>query len=290
MYPSEPDRPDQALAARCEHGDIDFASDIHEERLLGPGAGGGAIRIGDTVRCLPSRVPDLMIQVLQHLEMQGFDGAPRVLGRDEQDRWVLTYIPGEVAVPPYERWMVQDELLVGVAGLLRKYHEAVATFTPPNGLSWTPQAPQEFRGPFVGHMDVSMSNVVCRDGRPVALIDFEAVDFVQPLWDVVRTVRHWVPLRDPIDLEGELVSLAGRQAERLSLFADSYQLDSDMRARLITAALLSADASYRQMERGAAAGHVGYLREWTGYAVQRNRRGHAWLQAHRSELEGAVRR
>jgi hypothetical protein len=203
-----------------------------EERLVGPGAGGGTVRLGDTVRRPPERAPAAMRLVLQHLEEVGFDGSPRLLGRDEHGRWILTYIPGDVAMPPWLAWVVADTTLVSVARLLRRFHQAVAGLRPPTGMRWPTTAPSGYEGSVVGHMDASMANVVCRCGEAVALIDFEEVGMVAPVWDVVRTARHWVPLIDPKDLTGRLRSLAGRQAERLRLFLDTYDLGDDDRARL----------------------------------------------------------
>jgi hypothetical protein len=78
---------------------VDVRVADHEERLVGPGAGGGTVRVGDTVCRPPDRAPAAMRLVLQHLEDVGFDGSPRLLGQDELGRWILTYISGDVALP-----------------------------------------------------------------------------------------------------------------------------------------------------------------------------------------------
>ncbi len=259
-----------------------------EQALVGPGAGGGTVRVGNTVRRPPHRAPDAMIEVLRHLEAVGFDGAPRVLGRDEAGRWVLTYIPGDAPMPPYAAWVAATHPLASVATLLRRYHDAVAGYRPPPDLQWPTVPPRQHVGSLVGHLDVSMANVVFRQGRAVALIDFEEVGLVTCVWDVARTVRHWVPLIDPVDLPVELRPLGGRHVQRLGLFADSYRLDDAKRRQLVDTVLLNADASYERMRRGAATGHVGYTREWTGHAATRNRRGRDWVEAHRGELERAL--
>jgi hypothetical protein len=259
-----------------------------EEQLVGPGAGGGTTRLGDTVRRTPERAPAAMRLVLRHLETVGFNGCPRLRGCDEQGRWILTYIPGHVALPPWPEWVAADTTLVSVAKLLRRFHEAVAGLRPPAAMRWPTRPPSGYEGNVVGHMDVSMANVVCRRGEAVALIDFEEVGMVAPVWDAVRTARHWVPLIDPADLTGGLLGLAGRQAARLGLFLDAYALGDVDRARFLDAVLLSADVTYERMRQGAAAGHPGYTREWTGHAAVRNRRGRRWVEAHRRELKRVV--
>jgi hypothetical protein len=223
--------------------------------------------------------------VLQHLEGVGFDGCPRLLGRDDHGRWILTYIPGDVALLPWPDWVAADATLVSVARLLRRFHDAVAGLRPPAETRWPTTPPPGYEGDVVGHMDVSMANVVCRRGEAVALIDFEEVGMVTPVWDVVRTARHWVPLLDPDDLIGGLAGLAGDQVARLGRFLDAYGLADADRARFLEAVLVSADVTYERMRR---CGSPGYTREWTGHAAVRNRRGRRWVEAHRGELERVV--
>jgi hypothetical protein len=261
-----------------EHG----TSEVH---LSGPGAGGGTIRIGDTVRRDPERAPEAMLSTLRYLEAVGFEGAPRVLGRDSSGRWVLSYVRGDVAMPPYQEWAAHDSLLSSVATLLRDYHRAVAGYRPAPGIRWPSTPPASQRGSLVGHLDVSMANVVCRAGRAVALIDFEELGLVSAVWDVVRTVRHWVPLLAPEDIPDGLSPVSGRQGERLRLFADAYGLTVAERRSLVETALLSADDSYARMREGAARGHPGYRNEWTGDHARRNRRARAWIEANRAALE-----
>ncbi|HCG01786.1 MAG TPA: hypothetical protein DEV93_14745 [Chloroflexi bacterium] len=261
---------------------------VGEQHLSGPGAGGGTIRIGDTTRRTEERAPEAMRLVLQHLETVGFDGAPRLCGQDEFGRWILTYIPGEVALPPYAGWVACHKTLASVAKLLRRYHDAVASLGVPRNIKWPTIPPSGFEGNLLGHMDVSMANVVCRNGIAIALIDFEEVGPVTPLWDVVRTARYWVPLLDPVDLTGSLDRLDGNATLRLALFADTYGLEDHDRVRLVDAALLNADISYERMRQRAAAGHVGGLAEWAGVAALRNRRTRAWIAAHRTELDRAL--
>ncbi len=258
---------------------------MSEIRLTGPGAGAGTVRIGETVRREPGRAPDAMIETLRYLETAGFAGAPQVLGRDSAGRWILSYLAGDVAMPPYQAWVAEDALLSSVAELLRDYHRAVAGFCPPATLRWPSTPPASQRGTLVGHLDVSMANVVCREGRAVALIDFEEVGLVTRLWDVVRTVRHWVPLVASADIPAGLAAVRGRQFERLRIFADSYGLTAAERQSLPDVALLNADDSYEFMRTEAAHGHPGFLAQWNGDHARRNRRARAWMQEHRDALQ-----
>jgi len=60
----------------------------------------GVVRVGDTVRRPTGPWTGSVDALLRHLERVGFNGAPRALGRDEQGRQVIEYVPGQVNVPP----------------------------------------------------------------------------------------------------------------------------------------------------------------------------------------------
>ena len=59
----------------------------------------GVVRVGDTVRRPVGPWTDAVDALLTHLHDVGFDGAPRPLGRDDQGRQVLEYVPGECGHP-----------------------------------------------------------------------------------------------------------------------------------------------------------------------------------------------
>jgi hypothetical protein len=95
--------------------------DIQEKRLL---TGGritqGVVRVGNTVRRPTGAYTPFVHSLLCHLEESGFEGAPRVLGIDEQGREVLTFIEGHVP-PDLATW--SDEQLVQAAELNRRFHD-----------------------------------------------------------------------------------------------------------------------------------------------------------------------
>ena len=71
-----------------------------------------------------------MHAVLRHLEAVGFEGAPRLLGIDDQGREVLAYIEGRVYVSPEEQAgcaeILSDAKLISAARLIRGFHGATA--------------------------------------------------------------------------------------------------------------------------------------------------------------------
>src|SRR3954468_10246938 len=89
---------------------------------------GQVARVGDTVRRPWRPTSPATRALLEHLERAGFAGAPRFLGIDDNGREVLSFIAGDAALEPYEAWALTDDTLVSVAELLRRYHDAVASF------------------------------------------------------------------------------------------------------------------------------------------------------------------
>ncbi|GGK88733.1 trifolitoxin immunity protein [Planomonospora parontospora subsp. parontospora] len=259
-----------------------FVATSHEEiPLLGGDVTEGVVRVGETVR-RPTRPSTPSVHaLLRHLEAEGFDGAPRVVGLDERGREVLTYLDGESGVRPLPEYAVTDEALAALAGLLRRFHDAAETFRPPRDAVWEDGSNDDRAAELVGHCDVNLDNVLFRDGLPYAFIDFDLARPTTRLFDVVTTLRHWAPLADPVDLDPAQRELA--VGPRLRLFCDAYGLPARDRRRLLDLARLRFSRSYVIMRTRAAAGG-GWARMWAEGAGARIRRAGAWLDEHQDEL------
>jgi hypothetical protein len=119
----------------------------HEHRLVGStDPRHPPVRVGDTVRRPAGASRAAIRDLLLHLESVGFDGAPRHLGRDDQGREVLTWIDGDVPLRPYPAWAMTDRALADLGGLVRRLHEATATF-PGTTTDW----PTEWADPRGGN-------------------------------------------------------------------------------------------------------------------------------------------
>jgi len=231
---------------------------------------GRVVRVGDTVRRPRRPTSAATHALLHHLADVGFSGAPRFLGIDEQGREVLSYVHGVAVTPPYPEWALSDEALVSVAHLLRDYHCAVAGFDP-RPHAWSASPPPPFAGGLVSHNDPNLDNVVFRDGRAVALIDFDLASPGSRVWDVACAVRLWAPLRPARYVDD---SRRGRALARLLLFADSYGLGARDRARLVQAVLQNHDWCYDVIGTAASGGHAAfsaYLQSGAGERAQHTR-------------------
>lgn len=262
-----------------------MAVDI-EVPLSGGDVSEGVVRVGETVR-RPLRAHSPAVHgLLRHLEKVGFDAAPRVLGIDERGREVLSWVPGEVPHRPLAAYVVSEDALRGVGRLLRRYHEAVASYEVPEGTHWDEDTSNVDGEPeVVGHCDVTPENVVFRAGVPAALIDFDLARPTTRLFDVVTALRHWGPIEDPADRDALLYRAdVGR---RLRVFCDAYGLERELRRDVLPAARVRFERSYRAMRERAERGG-GWARIWQGGAGPRILRAQDWLERHWDELDACL--
>jgi Phosphotransferase enzyme family len=238
------------------------------------------VRVGDTVHRPQTEGSAAVHDLLLHLETEGFEGAPRYLGQDEQGREILSYLEGEAAIAPHPAWAFEDDVLVSVARLLRRYHAAVRTFDGTDR-RWASSVPTAYRERLVSHNDPNLDNVVFRDGEAVALLDFDLASPGSALWDVAVAARLWVPLRDPSDVPD---GRASRMGERLRVFVDAYGLSPGDRARLAEAVVATHAWCYDIVRAGADRGQAGYSDFLTTDAAEYVSRGSRWLASHESSL------
>lgn len=245
-----------------------------EQPLFGGTANRGrVVRIGNTVRRPMRAASSATHALLRYLEDVGFGGAPRLLGVDELGREVLSYIEGEAVVPPYPAWAMTDSALVSVAQLLRDYHEATLGFRADLHV-WSDLVPRRFGGDRVTtHNDPNLDNVVFRDGRAVALIDFDLASPGSPAWDVACAARLWAPLRSDADITD---ARRGAGIERFRRFVDAYGLDGDERALVVDAVQATHDWCYAIVRDGAESGVEGFADYWWHGGADRAARTRAW--------------
>lgn len=241
--------------------------------LLGGTANRGRIhRVGDTVR-RPLRPAAAGVHaLLRHLEDVGFDGAPRVLGVDTAGREVLSYIRGEAPIAPAPAWSLTDEALRSVGRLMRRFHDAAASFDP---------FPFDWGGRFGAggmlHNDPNLDNIVFREGRAVALIDFDLAAPGPTLWDVAAAARMWAPLRSPDDVDDVR---RGRSIARTRILVGAYGLGDQERTGFVDAVRASQDWMAGVIADGAVRGVPGFVEYWTPAVRERAARSRAWLDGH----------
>jgi hypothetical protein len=265
-----------------------------EIRLAGGDVTEGVVRIGDTVRRPVGPHSPLVHALLVHLETAGFEGAPRFLGIDSSGREVLSYIDGEVAGRPRPPWIADEGRLASVGRLVRAYDDAVASFTPPPaalagtalaeppGIPPAPAYPPEL----IGHLDITPENVVFRQGRAHALIDFDIARPATRADEMFNAMLWWVPLADPRDADPLLQHVD--VPRRARILADAYGLSRPDRERVMDVALLRTRRSWYLMKQRAETYGGGWQRMWDEGVGDVIKRREAWLDQHAPALTGAL--
>lgn len=214
------------------------------------------MRIGDTVRRPTGPWTPTIHALLRHLERAGFDGAPRVLGIDEEGREILEFLPGPMAWPEMGA-LATEEGLARAGDLLRRYHEAVDDFVVSDDAVWQLPDMAADSEPFaagermiVCHNDCAAWNLVMGDGR-WAFIDWDVAGPRPRLWDVAYAIRGMV-----------LVDPTCDASRRLAVFADAYGLDDAARGRLPEIVVARIESSIAGMRRRAEAGEEPWATLW----------------------------
>jgi hypothetical protein len=231
---------------------------LPEEEVLAGGNLSRVVRVGETVRRPTGPWTPTVHALLRHLEAARFDGAPRVLGIDDEGREILELIPGPMAWPEMGP-LASDDGLARAANLLRRYHEAVAGFVVPDDAEW--QFPdmeadaQPYLGgesPIVCHNDCAAWNLVIGDDR-WAFIDWDVAGPRPRLWDVAYAIRGMV-----------LCDRTSALRDRVELFCREYGLDVTERRRLPEIVFARIQSSIDLMRRGAEAGTEPWVTMWAG--------------------------
>lgn len=167
---------------------------MHEELLLGGNTHAAIVRIGDTVRRPTGAWTPGVHALLQHLERSGFDGAPRLLGLDDQDREVLEFVPGSVIWPDHFALVQTDSALFEVAATIRRYHHAVADFDF-EGFAWSDRG-SDTHGPgdIVCHNDLAPWNLVHEPAGRWRFIDWDLAAPGRLGWDLALALLSFVQL------------------------------------------------------------------------------------------------
>ncbi|MCX4762953.1 aminoglycoside phosphotransferase family protein [Streptomyces sp. NBC_01275] len=193
------------------------------EEVMQDGVHRRVVRIGDTVRRPVQPWTPTVHALLRHLADVGFAYAPRPLGVDDEGREVLTYFEGDSGPSGWAK-VVDDQGLQNFARLLRDYHDACASFTPPPDATWSRDAGDH---QVVCHGDFGPWNVVWQGIRPVGIIDWDFAHPAPPLHDVAYALEYVAPFRDDAECLRWLRYPAPPDRRlRLKTFCRAYGLDS----------------------------------------------------------------
>lgn len=171
-----------------------------EQPLEGGNMTPGVVRVEQTVRRPRGERAEFAAAAVTWLNAHGFPYAARYLGIDDAGRDIFEYVDGDTTEHPAQR----DERSYAVIGrILRELH------TLTEGGAFVRE------GSSLLHGDPGPFNVVCRDGMPVALIDWDSAHSGDPMVDVGYAAWTWCAG----DVGG---TMPAEQAVRLRTFRDAY--------------------------------------------------------------------
>jgi thiamine kinase-like enzyme len=223
----------------------------------------GVVRLGDTVRRPASGKSAFTAELLQLLERQGFDGAPRYLGQDDEGRDILSYLSGWVP-DRFQRW--SDDQVAAVGTVLRAFHDA----TRGSRLAGHHEV--------VCHHDPGPTNLVFRDDRPAALIDFDTAEPGSPLEDIGYAAWTWC-----VSSKAEAVD---SQAAQVKVLVDAYGLSGSLRHAVVDAMLERQIRNARFWAEASGSGVVSA--EQVADRIAWSRREHSHTTEHRDAFEHAL--
>ena len=252
--------------------------------------GGGRTAVskrGDVVLRAGGPWSSTVLHLLRHLENAGFTNAPRVIepGMDEQGREMVSFIEGGFVHPgPWP-----DDALPIIGNMLRRLHEAAASFEALPNATWRPWFGRSLggRNRVIGHCDTGPWNIVAAEGRPVALIDWEEAGPVDR--DVELAQACWLNAQLHDDDIAEKVGLASPEsrARQARSLLDGYGLSKSERAGFVDkmAAFAVHDAADQAIQTGVTADTRCADQLW---AITWRVRSASWMLRHREVLEHAL--
>ena len=192
----------------CRRAHLGHHELVAEERLGGGRGTAGVVRIGDTVHRPTGLWTPTIHAYLRHIHEAGFTAAPEVLGFDEQNREVLTYIQGQtwgdaissdepktdlVTIRAWPEATRSDRSLAEIGHLYAALHRAARGFRPEQPI-WREYEIPTKSDEIVTQGDAGPWNVVYDGWQPVGLIDWDGAQPRRPIDDLAAIAWHFVPL------------------------------------------------------------------------------------------------
>ncbi len=262
---------------------------VDEQQLAGGVANAGRVtRSGGHVLRPCGPYSGSVRAFLRSLRAAGFEGVPLPAGVAEDGRERFVFIEGDVALPPYPQWAQSGDALASVAVLMRRFHDASASFVP-SGAAWSSELADPVGGRTICHNDVCLENVVFRDGAAVALLDFDFAAPGRPVYDLAQFARLCVPIDDETNA-ARLGWFPADKPARLRLAADSYGLDASGRRQLVEVLDASVARGGEFVRRRVEAGDPNFISMWNAMGgMERFDRRRRWWAAQRETFAAALR-
>lgn len=188
-----------------------------DELLTGGNVGGEVRRVGDTVRKRWSTSTPSVHAFVRALREGGID-APEPLGRDDQGRQLLAFVPGTLAL---DAPRLTPAELDRAGAMVRAIHDTAERFVPASDAVWETAIPAP-GADLICHNDLAPWNLLL--GERWVFIDWDAAAPSTRLWDLAYAAQAFTLSRvdDPPAVA----------AADLRAFVDGYDADDALRALL----------------------------------------------------------
>ena len=185
-----------------------------------------AVQVGNTIHRDTGAWTPTIHTLLAFLNDNGFTEAPKVLGFDEKGREVLQFIEGEEASRPWPQTLCTGNGIAQAGKLLRKYHDTVVDFKPPNNAVWRLGKIKKKPSQIIRHGDLGPWNFIWHVDMLTGLIDW---DFAYPgerIDDLAQMAYYFVPLRGEEGWREAGFKLRPNFKSRLNALVTSYGMFS----------------------------------------------------------------
>ena len=152
----------------------------------------------------------------------------------------------------------------------------------PQGIPAAPAYPPEL----IGHVDFTPENIIFRNGRAYALIDFDLARPATRADEMFNAMLWWAPLSDPRDVDPLLRHVDVPRRSRI--LADAYGLSGTDRERIMEVAMLRTRRSWYLMKQRAETQGGGWQRMWDEGVGDVIKRREAWLDRYAATLTAAL--
>ncbi|MGJ9414263.1 phosphotransferase [Aeromicrobium sp. CF4.19] len=241
-----------------------------------PGAVGGVLRVGRTVRRPTGPWTPAVHGLLDHLAEAGLGGLPRLQGLDEEGREVLSYVEGRGV--PVDAEVVLDSVLVEAVTWLREFHDVVEDYRPEGELPWRGGTRALADDEIICHHDPGAYNWIIQSGHFVAMIDWDMAGPGRPIEDLAFLAWTGIPLYRDIG--------AAETARRLELLVDAYGEWGPM--RVLEAVVERMTSASDRIEAGIARGDAGIANLQKVGEPQRTRDRVAAFRERLPDIEAAL--
>jgi thiamine kinase-like enzyme len=153
---------------------------------------------------------------------------------------------------------------------------------------WCTDVADPAGGPLVCHNDVCLENIVFREAKAVALLDFDVAAPGRPEYDLAQFARMCVPVDDDVNAARLGWDTADRPG-RLRLVADNYRLTAAQRSDFLPLVELAAATGEHFVRSRVAADDRNFVAMWQAMGGEERYRGRAeWWSTHRDRFAKAL--